>query len=262
MGLQHFHYKHPLWGRGDWLNEPHKIKPTERGVRWDHTPYYVWFSCLLRSADYRAYCENGIGDFSATFENFGNVFAYQNDFKRWFTEDERGARLFAEPFRDITPKLVRHDDVIEWRHPDLRVIQFDANRHQAYVLKRVQQLIKQACSEAQSTRVISKARVQFHSPPKDVHSYLRMLRVWDLKQANVKTAEIHSLCYPQTRRQIELRQTEAQRRQRKKGEDQMSDAAAAKLLLQKQRWQEINRDYQKACALIETAANGVFTKTT
>jgi hypothetical protein len=44
MPAEHFHYKHPLFGRGNWLNEPHKIKPTENGIRWDYTPYYVWFA--------------------------------------------------------------------------------------------------------------------------------------------------------------------------------------------------------------------------
>lgn len=258
MVAQHFHYRHPLWGRGDWLNEPHKIKPTKNGVRWDHTSYYIWFMCLLRSTEYKIYCQTGRGPYSKTFDDFGDVFAYENDFKRWFNEGERGVRLFAEPFRAIKPMIVRREDPIDWDNPDIRIIQFDANRHKAYVLRKVAQLAGEACKEAQQARVVSRARVQFYTAPKDVDAYLRMLRVWDLKQAGVKTAEVHRLCYPQQGRQIEVRQKEAQARLRKRGEDELIDAAAAKLLLQKQRWQEVNRDYQKACKLIENAAKGIF----
>ena len=61
MATHHFHYKHPLFGRGDWLNEPHKIKPTANGVRWDHSPYHVWFQCLLRNEGYKRYCQTRKG---------------------------------------------------------------------------------------------------------------------------------------------------------------------------------------------------------
>ena len=261
MAVQYFHYRHPLFGRGDWLNEPHKIKPTKRGIRWDQSPYYAWFACLLRSEGYRRYCETGRGPYRATYELFGNVFEFENNFKEWFNQNVRGIKLFAEPFRDIRPKIVRRDDVIDWDNPDLRIIQFDANRHKAYVLRKVRQLATSACAEVQKARVLSKARVQFYTPPKDVDAYLRMLKVWDLKQAGLKTSDIHTLCYPQDRREISIRQKEAQKRSRHKGETELIDAAAAKLLLQKQRWQEVNRDYRKACRLIENAAKGLFPKT-
>lgn len=262
MAKQHFHYRHPLFGRGDWLNAPEKIKPTKRGVRWDQTPYYVWFACLLRSDGYRRYSETRRGPFAKTFESFGDVFAYENNFKRWFNENGRGIKLFAEPFRDIRPKIVRRDDVIDWENPDLRIIQFDANRHKAYVLRKVKQLATSACAEVQSARVLSKAQIQFHTPPKDVDAYIRMLKVWDLKQRGLKTADIHKQCYLKSKRDIGIRLKEAQSRAAKKGERELIDAAAAKLLLQKQRWQEVNRDYQKACKLIENAAKGIFPKTT
>ena len=262
MPVEHFHYKHPLFGRGDWLNEPHKIKTTDRGIRWDYTPYYVWFACLLRSEAYKKYCKTKKGAFAKTYEQFGNVFLYENNFKGWFKDGDRGVKLFAEPFREIQPKIVRKGDAIDWDNPDLRIIQIDANRHKAYVQAWVRKLANEACKEVQKHKVISKAKIQFFSAPKDVDAYLRMLKVWDLKETGLKNTEIHKQCYPQNKRQIEIRLKEAQSRLNKKGADELLDAASAKLLLQKQCWQEVNRDYQKAKKLIENAAKGIFPKTT
>ncbi len=262
MGTHHFHYKHPLFGRGDWLNEPNKIKPTKKGVRWDKSPYYVWFACLLRSEAYKRYCSIKRGAYKPTFAHFGNVFEYKDNFKKWFNEGNRGVRLFAEPYSEIPTKRLSKGDRPEWSNPNLCVVQFDASRYRTFVLKQVRRLALQACEIAQTTRVLSRATIQFHAPPKNCDAYLRMLRVWDMKQAGVKTAEIHRICYPNTKRDIELKQKEAQARIRSKGGDEELDAATAKHLLQKQRWQEIDRDYKRACKLIENAAKGIFPKTT
>lgn len=262
MGTHHFHYKHPLFGRGDWLNEPHKIKTTDGGVRWDHSAYNIWFECLLRSEGYRAYCQTGKGEFGATFNLFGNVFAYEGNFKKWFLENDRGVKLFAEPHSEVMTKQIRKSDIVNWNNENLCVIQFDVGRYQAFVLRQVRRLVKEACAIAQEKTVRSKAKVQFISAPKDCDAYMRMLRVWDLTQRGEKTSKIHAACYPQSRRTIEQRQNEASARKRKIGSKDDVDALAAKLLLQKQRSQEVRRDYKRACRLIANAAKGVFPKTT
>lgn len=262
MGSHHFHYKHPLFGRGDWLNEPQKIKETEGGVRWDHSPYNLWFECLLRSKSYRIYCETGKGKFGNVFQLFGNVFAYDGNFKKWFLEDDRGIKLFAEPYSEVTTKQLSERSSVDWANDNLCVIQFDASRYQAFVLRQVRRLVKEACVRAQAAKVLSKARVQFVSAPKDCDAYRRMLQVWDLTQRGEKTSTIHAACYPQKKRTIEQRQSEALARKRKAGSDDYIDALAAKVLLQKQMSQEVRRDYKRACRLIENAAKGFFPKTT
>ena len=190
MATHHFHYKHPLFGRGDWLNEPHKIKPTANGVRWDQSPYHVWFQCLLRSEGYKRYCQTRKGQYAKTFADFGDVFAYENNFKKWFNEDDRGRKLFAEPYSPIIPKILSKQDEIDWANPDLCIIQFDANRNKAFVQRKVRSLINKACTEAQKSNVLSKAKIQFVSAPKDCDAYLRMLKVWDLKHEGKRTSEI------------------------------------------------------------------------
>ena len=262
MATFHFHYKHPLFGYGDWKNQPQKIKPTPNGIRWDKSPYYVWFQCLLRSASYRKHCEYKRGRHGKVYRDFGDVFGYRDDFKAWFRDDDRGVNLFAEPHGEIITKQIKHTDTPDWDNPNLCVIQFDSLRHKAFIKKRVNYIIDAICKSTQPTAIISKAKIQFAAAPKDCEAYLRMLRVWDLTHDGVKTAEIHKLCYPQSNRSIEQRQIEAKNRLITKGEeDPAIDALDAKLMLQKQRSQEVRRDYRKACKLIENAANGFFPKT-
>ena len=263
MGTYHFHYKHPLFGKGDWKNQPQNIKETKGGIRWDKSPYYVWFQCLLRSDKYRRICETQRGKNSKTYKDFGDVFAYEDNFKGWFRDDDRGIRLFAEPYGEVVTKQIQQSDAIDWDNPNLCVLQFDTIRHKAFIKKRVNRIIDAICKSSQPTSILSRAYIQFVIAPKDCEAYLRMLRVWDLTNQNIKTAEIHKLCYPQSNRSIEQRQIEAEKRLTAKGEQEVRaiDPLDAKLMLQKQRSQEVRRDYKRACKLIENAANGLFPKT-
>lgn len=59
------------------------------------SPYYWWWACLRRNTRYIECCESGgRGDLTHLYADFGDV--RDDDFHRWWTEDARGSRLFAE----------------------------------------------------------------------------------------------------------------------------------------------------------------------
>lgn len=64
------------------------------------SPYYWWWAYLRRNEDYLKCCANGgSGKLAELYEDFGDV--RSEDFHKWWTEDNRGARLFAEQYRPL-----------------------------------------------------------------------------------------------------------------------------------------------------------------
>lgn len=64
------------------------------------SPYYWWWAYLRRNKAYLECCAAvGKGDLSRLYSDFGDV--REDDFHKWWTEGDRGARLFAEPPLDI-----------------------------------------------------------------------------------------------------------------------------------------------------------------
>jgi hypothetical protein len=81
-----FRAPHPVFGRA---NNRRPVSYQQR------SPYYWWWAYLRRNEDYLACCEaGGTGSLASLYADFGDVRA--DDFHKWWTEDRRGARLFAE----------------------------------------------------------------------------------------------------------------------------------------------------------------------
>jgi len=78
--------KHPLF----------RAKLTETGVWWQDNVYYLWWEFLRLHEGYRKTCQlKGMGKYRKLYADFGDVHA--TDFKTWWSKDDRGLRLFAEP---------------------------------------------------------------------------------------------------------------------------------------------------------------------
>lgn len=100
MIKRHFPYKHPSFSTED---KPKSFSHVKVSV------YYWWYEYLKRNVDYRNTCQNkGIGKCSALYDLFGDV--HDISFRQWWTKDDRGAVLFAEPFtptiRLIDPDII------------------------------------------------------------------------------------------------------------------------------------------------------------
>lgn len=69
---------------------------SETGIWWQDSPYYLWWEFLRRHEGYRRTCQaGGGGRYGRLYEGFGDVHAVP--FRTWWSTDDRGAHLFAEP---------------------------------------------------------------------------------------------------------------------------------------------------------------------
>lgn len=75
------------------------------------SPYYWWWQYLRRNADYLRCCDRGgKGSLAVLYADFGDV---RNDnFHQWWTEGDRGVRLFAE--QPLTVKFGELTSSDEW----------------------------------------------------------------------------------------------------------------------------------------------------
>jgi len=97
---RHFPYQHPTFG---------SIKRPKPESAWKNSVYYWWWAYLKRNTEYLACCSRGgEGKLAGLYADFGDV--RSDDFKAWWSENERGATLFAEPIRDENIKLLTNGE--------------------------------------------------------------------------------------------------------------------------------------------------------
>ena len=86
-------------------------KAPKPDYHWKDNYYYLWWAYLRRNEGYLKTCEaGGLGEFASLYKDFGDVRA--DDFKAWWTEDWRGARLFSEPSLPLKEKILLPGDTI------------------------------------------------------------------------------------------------------------------------------------------------------
>ncbi len=98
----HFLAPYPLFGT--------KQKPLTLSYQ-QRSPFYWWWAYLRRNSDYLKCCEkNGTGKLAHLYKEFGDV--REDDFKKWWSEGNRGAYLFGEKRSALIPKEL--NDKSEW----------------------------------------------------------------------------------------------------------------------------------------------------
>ena len=98
---KHFANTRPTFGRSAVAKQEHKYKKTV---------YYFWYEFLKRNEDYKECCrQGGAGDIAGLYADFGDVF--EVDFKTWWQENDRGARLFAEAPLPSVRQIKQADDL-------------------------------------------------------------------------------------------------------------------------------------------------------
>jgi hypothetical protein len=101
----HFPYAHPLFGRAK------TTQIDSQGIK--RSPYYWWWEFLRRSSRYASTCANGgKGPLKDLYRDFGDV--HNIDFKTWWKDGDRGAKLFANQSREERVLIYRSGDSIEW----------------------------------------------------------------------------------------------------------------------------------------------------
>lgn len=100
---RHFRAPTPRFGR---VNNRLPIGYQQR------SPYYWWWQYLRRNANYIACCEKGgKGKLAALYADFGDV--REDNFHKWWTENQRGAELFAE--QPLTVKFGELAGASDWQ---------------------------------------------------------------------------------------------------------------------------------------------------
>lgn len=100
---RHFRAPTPRFGR---VNSRLPIGYQQR------SPYYWWWQYLRRNANYIACCEKGgKGKLAALYADFGDV--REDNFHKWWTENQRGAELFAE--QPLTVKFGELATAADWQ---------------------------------------------------------------------------------------------------------------------------------------------------
>jgi hypothetical protein len=133
---RHFAYHHPLF----------KAERTAKGNRWDNTVYYFWWEFLRRHDGYKATCENdGKGKYAVLYADFGNVHGLS--FKDWWTKDDRGARLFAEPRLPRGVMAMTTEDIetlpADWEPQSLLIVAIPLNLRKRHIQERLTSILTQ-----------------------------------------------------------------------------------------------------------------------
>jgi hypothetical protein len=131
----HFAAPYPVFGRANArLNVSHQQR----------SPYYWWWQCLRRNADYLKCCEQGgKGKLAKLYRDFGDV--RSDDFHRWWTEDQRGPRLFGEQplkikFGELTTPAEFSAD---WRPELVLVVAFPLTKSKRQLMSDIKLLLDQ-----------------------------------------------------------------------------------------------------------------------
>ncbi len=127
---RHFPYQHPTFGTA---------KRPKPAFAWEGSVYYWWWAYLKRNKEYLACCENGgAGRLSEHYKDFGDVRG--DSFKAWWSENDRGARLFAEPKAENSVRVLEEGERAPSRSQAL-TLSLPLNLPKKFLLQRCRDLL-------------------------------------------------------------------------------------------------------------------------
>lgn len=125
---------HPLFGR---TTSPRPLSYQQR------SPFYWWWAYLRLNEDYLKCCASGgKGRLAALYADFGDV--RSDDFKKWWTTEDRGARLFGE--QEVAQRLTEIKDYAsvpkEWDSVKLMLVAVPLTTDKQYLRTRFNSLLR------------------------------------------------------------------------------------------------------------------------
>jgi hypothetical protein len=178
MTRRHFPYQHPTFGTA---------KNPKTSSHWKVSVYYWWYEYLKRNDDYRKTCAaGGKGKSSKVYEHFGDV--TKLDFKRWWSEDDRGARLFAEPpnpsIKVVPPEAVQQGG---FQRENTLVLEVPLNLPINYLIRNFRDVVSKRHGGKRGKRQSLSSKAMFQVTGKvDVGFLETALMVWDARNAEPK----------------------------------------------------------------------------
>lgn len=171
---RHFAYKHPLFGT--------KSRPKDGS----NSVYYYWWAFLKRSKSYIACCESGgKGKLSKLYADFGDI--RENDFKKWWSDSEKGVHLFAEPKNDTVTVLKNGERVAD--SLGTLTLSLPLNLPKKLLLQRCKALLAEVHPGKQGRLLarLSEARYRVKGQP-NIEGLRTTLRVYDFRVAHPELA--------------------------------------------------------------------------
>lgn len=172
--LRRFLAQHPTFGT---KNNPRSLSYQQQ------SPYYWWWAYLRRNVDYLKCCESGgKGKFAKLYKDFGDV--REDNFKKWWTEGQRGANLFAE--RAGLMMLTELEDKNQWddtwTKENVLIIAAPLTSSKRYLQSRFARLLKERHS-AKRGRTAKKLEASNASYPLErnytIENLRKTLQVYD-----------------------------------------------------------------------------------
>ena len=152
------------------------------------SPYYWWWEYLRRNQDYLDCCANeGRGRLADLYKDFGDV--RDKEFRVWWQEDRRGARLFGE--QQLEVKFHEMDSAKDWQagwtKDKVMVVAFPLAVGKRRLMGDIRKLLDQRHSGKQGRPAL--AKVESSAKYKLSRNYStanldRALKVYDLWLAN------------------------------------------------------------------------------
>jgi hypothetical protein len=200
---RHFTSKHPLFRK----------TRTRYGVPWQESIYFLWWEFLRRHDGYKTTCGNGgKGRYAKLYKDFGNV--HVGGFKQWWTDGDRGARLFGEPGISQSVAIFTKDDLTdftkEWDCKDVLVLAAPLFLSKRFVQAQIARLIKKHHPRKRGERTLKGSKALYPlSNQFSVPSLTIALKVYDKKMSEpeLKLWEIaQQLRFTSTLNETELAQ--------------------------------------------------------
>jgi len=180
---RHFVYAHPTFGT--------KSTPKPESA-WTKSVYYWWWSYLRRSARYLKTCENPRkGELKELYQSFGDVRG--DDFRKWWNEERRGMRLFAEPKAQDLVRIVTSASELSFDDRTL-VVSLPLSLPKRYLQRRVRDLLKRhhkgrrGFTEARNSCALFKVRGQPNVPA--LRTALKVYDFWKSKPKGMPLWEV------------------------------------------------------------------------
>jgi hypothetical protein len=170
-----FSHQHPTFG-------------TEKNPRsasyWRRSVYYWWFEYLKRNEDYRRTCERqGVGKCAKLYQDFGDI--HSLTFRQWWRTNERGAKLFGEPYSRSITILTEAPD--RWDFGANLVLEVPLNQSKTYLIRKFRQILKKHHEGKRGRRHTQTSYARYKVVGKvDVNFLEIALQVWDFRKANPK----------------------------------------------------------------------------
>ena len=238
----HFLGEHPIFGRAD--------KPLTPSYQ-QRSPYYWWWEYLRRNSDYLACCERGgRGKLAGLYKDFGDVRG--ENFKKWWTEGERGAVLFGEPELNLAmTELASKDEWSEaWTKDAVMVLAIPLNVSKRQLQQRFAVFLRRRHTAKRGRKPLkmagSRAKYPLHRHS-TIENLRKALQVYDLCMENKQAEKKRTLW--ELGVQLRLVPTAMATKTNLRGERAIDRNVLAAT---------VSRYLRKARAIIENTSNGQF----